>query len=485
MTLIDITSIIFLSVAAVAISVGYIRRNRAHGDRPPPGPQGLPLIGNVLDLNVSEPWTSFTQWAASYGDLVYCSLFGRKIVVLQTVELARTLLEQRSTIYSDRPPVKTMKEVGSEFNSAQLQYGETWRLHRRIFHQSFRAEAARDYLPNQLRKARQLLMGVYKTPDKYQRHIELFASSVIMSVVYDYETAPVNDPLVLAAEKAIEGFVKVAGPSTAAVLEAFPFLLKLPVWFPGATLTRMAAQCRKNLHKMIDVPFQYAHDRALSSTSGRCMVSESFKRFPECDSGEFEIALKSSSATAFIAGVETTASTLIVFVLAMMLYPEAQERAQKEIDAVVGTNRLPDFSDRSSLPYVDAVLRETLRWHPVFPLGLPHYTTKNDVYDGYHIPEGCVVLANLWAMSRDEIRYPDPTEFKPERFFKSEGVLNDDTVSLAFGFGRRVCVGRYFADASLWIAIVHLLAAFKFMKPLDENGAERHPQPKWSTGLLS
>lgn len=67
--------------------------------------------------------------------------------------------------------------------------------------------------------------------------------------------------------------------------------------------------------------------------------------------------------------IEQTASTLTVFVLAMILYPEVQERAQKAIDAVVGTRRLPDFNDRSSLPYVDAVLRETLRWHPVFPLG--------------------------------------------------------------------------------------------------------------------
>jgi cytochrome P450 len=64
-----------------------------------------------------------------------------------------------------------------------------------------------------------------------------------------------------------------------------------------------------------------------------------------------------------------TASTLIIFVLAMMLYPEVQERAQKEIDAIVGKDRLPGFGDRSSLPYVEAVLRETLRWHPVFPLG--------------------------------------------------------------------------------------------------------------------
>ncbi|KAF9223710.1 cytochrome P450 [Gyrodon lividus] len=294
-----------LTVLAIAALTGYARHRQLRALNPPPGPKGIPLLGNVLDINTSEPWLTFTQWAASYGDLVYCSLFGRHIVVIQTIAVARALLEQRSNIYSDRPPVKTTKEVGSEFNSAQLQYGEEWRLHRRIFHQSFRADAARDYLPNQVRKARQLLMAIYKSPDRYQRHIELFASSVIMSVVYDYETAPNDDPLVLAAERAIEVFVKVAGPSTAAILEAFPFLLKLPTWFPGATLKRMAIQSKKNLHEMMNEPFRYARDRVMTCTSGQCMISESIKRFPESASEGFEVALKSSSATAFIAGVET------------------------------------------------------------------------------------------------------------------------------------------------------------------------------------
>ncbi|KAG8213254.1 cytochrome P450 [Butyriboletus roseoflavus] len=479
------TLFLTFSVSAFSLFVGYAMRRSLHPFNSPPGPKGLPFFGSVLEISASEPWLTFTQWASLYGDLVYCTLFGRHILVVQTTDVAKALFEQRSTVYSDRPPVKVHKDVGTEFNSALLQYGEKWRLHRRLFHQSFRAEAARDYLPIQLRKVRQLLIGVYNSPDSYQRQIELYASAVIMSAVYDYETIPNDDPLVLAAERAIEVFVKVAGPSTAAILEAFPFLLKLPVWFPGATLKRMAIQAKSNLHEMMDVPFRYAYDRVTSCVSAPCMVSESLKRFPESNSEGFELALKSSSATAFIAGVETTASTLIVFVLAMMYYPEVQQRVQKEIDAVVGTHRLPNFEDRSSLPYVNAVLRETLRWHPVFPLGLPHYTTKSDVYKGHYIPEGCVVLANIWAMSRDEVKYPNPTEFIPERFINQDGELNDDSVALAFGFGRRICVGRHFADASVWVAIVHLLAIFKFMKPVDENGIEMEPKPKWSSGLVS
>lgn len=444
------------------------------------------MLGNLLDLNGSQPWVSFTQWASTRGNVIYCKLFGRQIIVLQSQEVAKALLEHRSSIYSDRPPLSSTKAIGSEFNSAQLRYSDEWRLHRRIFHQSFRSEAAKHYLPIQLRKARQLLQGIIEAPERYQRHIELFASSVIMSAVYDYEAKPNDDPLLLAAEKAIKVFLEVASPQTSAILETFPFLLKLPSWFPGASYKRLAIQSQKNATAMVDIPFHYARERAMAATSNRCMISESIGRSEtHGNADEFELALKSSSATAFIAGVETTASTLTVFVLAMMLYPDVQKRAQEEIEAVIGTDRLPTFEDRSSLLYVEAVLRETLRWHPVFPLGLPHYTADSDVYNDHYIPKGAIVMANIWAMSKDEVKYPDPNDFKPERFFMANGQLNDDTVDFPFGFGRRVCVGRYFADASLWISIASLLATFRFMRPLDNEGKEVDPIFQWSTGLIS
>lgn len=153
---------------------------------------GLPsLSGHHHTVRVMlVPKITIVMSASYLGNLVYCTLFGRHILVIQTTDVAKALLEQRSTVYSDRPPVKVHEEyvylsrvsivspksllsIGSEFNSALLQYGEKWRLHRRLFHQSFRAEAARDYLPTQLRKARQLLIGVYNSPDRYQRQIEL------------------------------------------------------------------------------------------------------------------------------------------------------------------------------------------------------------------------------------------------------------------------------------------------------------------------
>ncbi|EIW84794.1 cytochrome P450 [Coniophora puteana RWD-64-598 SS2] len=156
----------------------------------------------------------------------------------------------------------------------------------------------------------------------------------------------------------------------------------------------------------------------------------------------------------------------------MVLYPEVQKRAQEEIDKVVGTDRLPDFQDRASLPYLEAVYRETMRLKPVGPIGVPHAATNEDVYKGYYIPKGK-------AMSQNPVKYPDPSAFKPERFLDSEGKLNDDTVTYAFGFGRRICPGRHFASGSSWIAMANILASFSIGKAKDAAGNPIDCEPDW------
>lgn len=80
----------------------------------------------------------------------------------------------------------------------------------------------------------------------------------------------------------------------------------------------------------------------------------------------------------------------------MMVFPEVQRKAQEEIDRVVGSDRLPGFEDREDLPYIDALVKEVLRWHPVAPMGLPHQTTADDIYEGHFIPKGAMLMPNIW-----------------------------------------------------------------------------------------
>lgn len=151
-----------------------------------------------------------------------------------------------------------------------------------------------------------------------------------------------------------------------------------------------------------------------------------------------------------------TISTVQSFFMAMACFPEVQTKARTELDAVVGPSRLPTFEDRDSLPYIAAVAKESMRWQPVAPVGLPHVSLEDDEYKGYFIPAGSSVIANLWyadpcssmdpdahtvnrAFSRDPRVYPEPETFNPDRFLK-DGKLDpavQDPKTFVFGYGRR------------------------------------------------
>ena len=148
------------------------------------------------------------------------------------------------------------------------------------------------------------------------------------------------------------------------------------------------------------------------------------------------------------------------FILAMVLHPDVQDKAQKELDAVIGRKRLPTFEDRPSLPYINAVVKELVRWHVVAPTGVPHAAIRDDEYNGHLIPGDTMIICNAWlviffhymcnalilcaltrSMSRDPDSFPDPERFVPERFLSSGSqpgateVL--DPYTFIFGFGRR------------------------------------------------
>jgi len=171
----------------------------------------------------------------------------------------------------------------------------------------------------------------------------------------------------------------------------------------------------------------------------------------------------------------------------MAMYPEVQKRAQAELDSIVGLSRLPEMSDHDSLVYIQAVVMETMRWIPVVPLGIPHRSTEDDTYNGYFIPKGTVVIANQYGMLHNEEEYPEPGEFKPERYIKN-GKINPevrDPTTIAFGFGRRICPGQFLSTSSLFIFVASVLHVFTLDAAKDRDGRPAPLSSKMVGGFLA
>ena len=121
-----------------------------------------------------------------------------------------------------------------------------------------------------------------------------------------------------------------------------------------------------------------------------------------------------------------------------MQNPLVQRKAQQEVDSVVGRDRLPTWDDIPNPSYMNLVLQETYRMNPLSPLGIPHASIADDVYEGVFIPKGTVVYQNVWAMMHDEAVYADPFRFRPERYLPREAGGRGEPLPVGnFGFGRR------------------------------------------------
>ncbi|KAG8212969.1 cytochrome P450 [Butyriboletus roseoflavus] len=374
-----------------------------------------------------------------------------------------------------------------DFSTVMLPYGDEWKLHRKLFQHAFRAESEARNRGVYLKRVRTLLTNLLDAPADFELHIKSYVASNVMALAYGYETAARDDPMVRTVMSLVNFLAKALSPERGAILSAFPFLEKLPGWFPGAGLWRDAIHGRKLAGQVLDVPFNWVKDQMMTENAPPSMVADCLSQLDEKDDYQKqEYAIKATAATVFVAGFETSSSTLHAFILAMLLYPEVQAKAQAEIDSVIGSDRLPHFDDRVQLPYVDAILRELVRWNPVVPLGIPHATSGDDVYEGYFIPKGAFVMINVWAIGRDEDKFTDVDDFKPERFLSEDGKLKDGPPMSAnpiFGLGRRICPGRFASEAFVWTAAVSILATFRITKARDADGNEINVKKQFTTGL--
>ncbi|KFA72636.1 hypothetical protein S40288_03358 [Stachybotrys chartarum IBT 40288] len=490
-----------LAVAVLAILPFLYRRlHQPKGLPLPPGPPGEPLIGHLRIIPVDHPEYDYTRWGKQYNsDILHFSMLGRSIIVLNSVESARQLMDKRGANYADRPRFVLFEVMGWGVTLTFLRWSPRFKLHRKLLQQSFTQSACKAYRPIQEEEAYRAAKAILERPNEWELLLRQFSQAVVLRVGFGINVQERDDPFVKMAIE-VEDATGQGGVPAGSLVDFFPSLRYVPSFLsPISRHLAPLAHARRTkptIQRLHDAPWAAAEPsiRSKSATQPsfmnshftRYLANEAEGKPNECTIGD----IKGAAGAISIAGGNTTWSTIIVCILNLILHPDVQARARAEVDEVIGRDengdivRLPNFEDRPKMKWLECILQETTRWMPLSPLGVPHATLAEDTYKGYRIPAGSIVYANAWAMSRDENVYSSPDEFAPERYLPlTEGGRAEPLPDGPFGFGRRVCPGQYFALSGVYIIMATLLATMNMSCPLDQDGKEVKPDVTFSNGL--
>ncbi|TFK72866.1 cytochrome P450 [Pluteus cervinus] len=461
-----------LTVAALCFGLVFVvfSLRRKTGNLPPGPPRGW-FGDNRTDVP-AEPWVKFTEWQKQYGNVISFRLGRTPVIVLGTLKASLDLLEKRGGIYSDRP----RNIVGGEILSGGMRgsvmpYGQRWRNWRALMHAGLGVQAAQQYKVLQNLDSQILLRDLITEtdPTKHGDHIRRFISSISFYVGYGRRVKSLDEDAVVANQKIDNYFNSVLTPGRF-IVDSFPILMWLPrplQWFRREPERHRAHDTKTYMSLMNDVKRQMEQGTAQPSTATRALEKQA-------NFGLNDVETAYALSSPWSAGVGTTSASFSVFLMAMLLFPAAQKAAQAELDEVVGHDRLPEFTDADNLPYIMAALKESLRWRPIAPTGVPHAVIEDDVYEGMFIPKGSIVFSNTYAICRDTSLFPDPDEFRPERFLENPKLMS---FMAPFGFGRRICPGLHIAQQSIFILMARMLWTFDIVPLKDSEGRDILPDP--------
>ncbi|UZJ56102.1 hypothetical protein CBS101457_005422 [Exobasidium rhododendri] len=472
-------SLLLLAVAVAAIvitSSKWFRRQDL-----PPGPPGIPIFGNALQLPTSRPWLFFTQLGKKYGPITYLNIAGQPTIVLNTMEAAKEILVKRSMRYSSRPRLV----VGGDYISMGHRLvlmpstDPRFKLHRGAFHRFVSPNAIRAWGVSQFAESTVTIKGlislgqvdhqVGKEHHSVLDTMKRYSASVITTVTYGFRVPTGKEAEIVGMNEVHDRFLLSSNPGQNLV-DAFPILDYLPGFLSP---WRKDALEQQATNKRV---YGDLIRRTLSEKNHKALAAESFAaKLSEENTDLDDLDKAFLCGSAFEAGTDTTANALTTFVLAMCTHVSVYEKLKKHVDACCGQSS-PTFEEFEALDYVRAVVKETLRWRTVTAGGVPHSSVsdQDDEYMGYRIPAGCTVFANHWGILLDEKHFPEPDVFKPERWLPG-GANEDNNLSdlteghVAFGFGRRTCPGAGLAVRSLFLVIARAAYFLEILPAKDHT----------------
>uniref|UniRef100_A0A3Q2NMQ9 Cytochrome P450, family 2, subfamily N, polypeptide 13 n=1 Tax=Fundulus heteroclitus TaxID=8078 RepID=A0A3Q2NMQ9_FUNHE len=433
----------------------------------PPGPKALPFVGNMLNLDSQHPHIFFSKLADIYGNVFSFRLGKESMVVVSGHKLVKEAIVTQGENFVDRPPNAIAERFYTEPSGGLFfNNGEIWKRQRRFALSTLRTFGlGKNTLELSIcEEIRHLQEEIENEKGKPFSPAGLFNNAVsniicqlVMGRRFDYHDQSFQTMLKYMSEA-----LWLEGSIWGQLYQAFPQVMK---YIPGphnklfSNFTAIKELLQEEIEK---------HKKDLDHSNPRDYIDTfliKMENHQEAELGFTERNLAFCSLDLFLAGTETTATTLLWALLFLIKYPEVQEKVHAEIDRVIGQTRLPSMADRQNLPYTDAVIHEIQRMSNIVPLNGLRVASKDTTLGGYFIPKGTAVMPMLTSVLFDKTEWETPDTFNPGHFLDANGKFVKKEAFLPFSAGKRVCLGEGLAKMELFLFLVALLQKFTFSAP--------------------
>ncbi|XP_068454791.1 cytochrome P450 2K1-like [Clinocottus analis] len=445
----------------------------------PPGPKPLPLLGNLLQLDLKMPYKTLVELSKKYGSVFTVYMGPQKVVVLAGYKTVKEALINRAEEFGDRHVIQSMDD-SSHGNGIIWSNGDSWKEMRRFALTNLKdfgmgKRASEDKI---IEECEQLIKVLKKHKGEAFDSIKPMhcaVSNIICSIIYG-SRFEYDDPEFTSLVERTDRNLELVGTPSLQLYNLFPWFGK---WIAN----------RKELHTLI-VANKKQH-LSLFSRLKETLDPQMCRGFVDAflvrkqnleESGNtnshFHIEnLLMTVMHLFSGGTDTTATTLRWGLLFMAKYPKIQNRVREELSRVIG-GRQSQVEDRKNLPYTNAVIHETQRLANIAPMSLPHKTSRDVTFQGHFIEKGTIVYPLLTSVLYDETEWEQPHSFNPAHFLDKDGKFVKRDAFMPFSAGRRACPGESLARMELFIFFTTLLQQFRFTPPPGVSEDELDLSPR-------
>ncbi|XP_021748899.1 cytochrome P450 76AD1-like [Chenopodium quinoa] len=434
-----------------------------NNSRLPPGPKPVPILGNLPHLGDS-PHRYLANLAKTYGPLISVKFGSITTIVVSSSTVAKEMFQKHDLTLSTRHVSAAVRSNGHDkFSVAWLPVCAKWRTLRKIsalqLFSTQRLDASQALRQEKVSKLMEYVKECSKSGEAIDVGGVAFTTSLnlLSNTFFSFDLASYNSSDTGEFKELVWKIMEEIGKPN--LVDCFPMLRFLSVFSVNCNLMGYGNKLNE---VFVDIINKRLESFGVSGNNDGGDVLDTLIKIMKENESELSLDdIKHLLMDFFTAGTDTTSSTLEWAMTELLHSPEKMAKAQAELKQVLGENRIVGESDISKLPYLQAIVKETLRMHPPTVFLLPRKATSDVELYGYVVPKNAQVFVNLWAISRDPNHWVNPDLFSPERFLEREiDMKGQDFGLIPFGAGRRICPGDTLAFRMLNLMLGNLLHAF-------------------------